>query len=102
MKSTLIKWDSSDSFLPLRTLHDSGIKFAISGRWQVLATQGHGTDCPVWAAASLASWGGCADQMVGDTARRMRSRAIASSDSLDQWCYTSKEDEPERNRQGVG
>ena len=32
----------------------------------------------------------------------VRSRVVAGIDSLDLWCYTYKEDEPERNRQGVG
>ena len=32
----------------------------------------------------------------------MRSRVAAGIDSLGLWCYTYKEDEPERNRQGVG
>ena len=32
----------------------------------------------------------------------LRSRAVAGIDSIGLWCYTYKEDEPERNRQGVG
>jgi len=32
----------------------------------------------------------------------MRSRVVAGIDSLGLWCYTYKEEEPERNGQGVG
>ena len=43
------------------------------------------------------------EQVIDATALQdVQASPVAGIDSLGLWCYTCKEDEPERNRQGVG